>query len=114
MPWCELPAHLPAGTLVKAAQHLMSPCAIVVHAGTKGTILGGVDPTLVFVSFEHGPSVAAAINTLEQLDDEAEEAEEENEKLDQEAPVFRLRRLVDFCFLFWELLYCIQWNYIPT
>ena len=63
---------------MKAAQHLMSPCTIIVHAGTKGTILGGVDPTLVFVSFENGPAVAAAINTLEQIEDEADE------KLDNE------------------------------
>jgi len=81
LPWCELPPHLPAGTFVKAAQHLMSPCTIIVHAGTKGTILGGVDPTLVFVSFENGPAVAAAINTLEQIGDEADE------KLDNEETV---------------------------
>lgn len=76
LPWCELPSHMPAGSSVKATQHLMSPCAIIVHAGTKGTILGGVDQSLVFVSFENGPAVAAAINTLEQL--------EEHEKLEPE------------------------------
>eukprot|EP00438_Fugacium_kawagutii_P020198 Skav207615 [mRNA] locus=scaffold1878:101822:111291:+ [translate_table: standard] len=79
LPWCELPSHMPAGSSVKATQHLMSPCAIIVHAGTKGTILGGVDQSLVFVSFENGPAVAAAINTLEQL-----EEHEEHEKLEPE------------------------------
>ena len=50
---------------MKATQHLLSPCAIIVQAGTKGTILGGVDSSLAFVSFEQGPAVAAAMNTLE-------------------------------------------------
>eukprot|EP00434_Breviolum_minutum_P009813 symbB.v1.2.008643.t1/scaffold540.1/size189765/8 len=73
LPWCELPAHLPAGTLVKATQHLLSPCAIIVQAGTKGTILGGVDSSLAFVSFgSQGPAVAAAMNTLEISDEKLE------------------------------------------
>ena len=73
LPWCELPAHLPAGTLVKATQHLLSPCAIIVQAGTKGTILGGVDSSLAFVSFEQGKiAVAAAMNTLEISDEKLE------------------------------------------
>ena len=74
LPWCETPPQMPAGSSVRALQHLLSPCAIIVHAGTKGTILGGVDPNLVFVSFENGPAVAAAISALEQLpEDESEE-----------------------------------------
>lgn len=56
----------------------MSPCAIIVHAGTKGTILGGVDQSLVFVSFENGPAVAAAITTLEQLEDHEKPTEPED------------------------------------
>lgn len=69
---------MPAGSSVKATQHLMSPCAIIVHAGTKGTILGGVDQSLVFVSFENGPAVAAAITTLEQLEDHEKPNEPED------------------------------------
>ncbi|CAK9077053.1 unnamed protein product [Durusdinium trenchii] len=88
LPWCDLPAHLPAGSPVRALQHLMSPCAILVHAGTKGTILGGVDPALVFVAFENGPAVAAAVSTLEQLSDEKESEAEEKllEKSETVAP----------------------------
>ncbi|CAJ1428258.1 unnamed protein product [Effrenium voratum] len=65
LPWCDTPPEFPAGTSVRAVHHLMSPCAIIVHAGTRGIILGGVDPSLVFVSFENGPAVAAAISALE-------------------------------------------------
>lgn len=43
------------------------------QAGTKGTILGGVDSSLAFVSFEQGKiAVAAAMNTLEISDEKLE------------------------------------------
>ncbi|CAE7334648.1 BFAR [Symbiodinium necroappetens] len=69
MPWCQTLPGLPAGTTVRALHHLMSPHAIIVPAGARGTILGGVDASLVFVSFDNGPAMAAAISSLERVPD---------------------------------------------
>ena len=69
LPWCQTLPELAAGTMVRAVHHLMSPHAIIVPAGSHGTILGGVDSSLVFVSFDNGPSMAASINSLERIPD---------------------------------------------
>ena len=67
LPWCS--CELPPGTQLRATQHLMQhlmgPCGVVVPKGTRGTLLGGVDQALVFVAFENGCAVAAAMAMLE-------------------------------------------------
>mmetsp|Transcript_57311 Transcript_57311/g.134067 ORF Transcript_57311/g.134067 Transcript_57311/m.134067 type:complete len:447 (+) Transcript_57311:65-1405(+) len=75
LPWCETLPDFAAGTAVRALQHLTSPHAIIVHAGTNGTVLGGVDSSLAFVSFENGPAFAAAISALERLPDSTEDTQ---------------------------------------
>ena len=83
LPWCPLPCDVCQGALVRAMQHLMSPCGLV-PKGTKGTVLSGVDASLVFVAFENGLSVAAAIASLE-LADDTEQSEARSSKCHQMA-----------------------------
>ena len=75
LPWCQTQPELQAGTTVRAVHHLMSPHAIIVPAGARGTVLGGVDSSIVFVSFDNGPAMAAAISSLEPVPGAAEPAE---------------------------------------
>lgn len=62
-PWCEPPNDLPAGAPVQATRDLvtafMGTPGVVVKAGTKGVVVGGVDETQVMVSFENSEEGAA-------------------------------------------------------
>mmetsp|Transcript_106744 Transcript_106744/g.211982 ORF Transcript_106744/g.211982 Transcript_106744/m.211982 type:complete len:435 (+) Transcript_106744:70-1374(+) len=51
-PWCEPPSDLPVGSRVQAIKDVVGTAAATVRAGTRGTILGGIDATQVLVSFE--------------------------------------------------------------
>lgn len=51
-PWCEPPSFLPAGHPVQATKDLLNMNSVVVKAGTRGTVLGGVDSTRIMVLFD--------------------------------------------------------------
>lgn len=50
-PWCEPPRSLPVGSPVQAVRDLIG-MNVVIKAGTRGVVLGGVDDAQVFVSFD--------------------------------------------------------------
>jgi len=51
-PWCEPPADLPLGCSVEVVVDLFGASRVLVPAGTRGVVLGGVDEAQVFVAFE--------------------------------------------------------------
>jgi len=53
-PWCEPPSDFPIGSRVQATRDLLTMNSVLVKAGTRGVVLGGIDDTQVFVSFEAG------------------------------------------------------------
>eukprot|EP00747_Dinoflagellata_sp_TGD_P180407 gnl/TRDRNA2_/TRDRNA2_32821_c0_seq1.p1 gnl/TRDRNA2_/TRDRNA2_32821_c0~~gnl/TRDRNA2_/TRDRNA2_32821_c0_seq1.p1 ORF type:complete len:606 (-),score=134.57 gnl/TRDRNA2_/TRDRNA2_32821_c0_seq1:136-1713(-) len=55
-PWHELPNDMPAGQPVKASMDLLNAATdneVVIRAGTRGVVVGGVDDRQVIVSFEN-------------------------------------------------------------
>lgn len=62
-PWCEPPNELPTGSPVQATKDLVTMNSVIVKAGTRGVVLGGVDETLLMVSFE-SPEEGVAPQTL--------------------------------------------------
>ncbi|CAE8648803.1 unnamed protein product, partial [Polarella glacialis] len=72
-PWCNAHCEFPVGATVKASHHLLSMNAVVVEAGTRGVILGGVDESQVFVSFEGGQAVTIAYSALQRVPENPQE-----------------------------------------
>mmetsp|Transcript_6722 Transcript_6722/g.16680 ORF Transcript_6722/g.16680 Transcript_6722/m.16680 type:complete len:390 (-) Transcript_6722:243-1412(-) len=66
--WCEPPEDLPIGSSVQATKDLVNMnslgAPVVVRAGTKGVVVGGVDETQVLVRFETNEDEGVPPQTL--------------------------------------------------
>jgi len=63
-PWCEPPSDLPVGSRVQATHDLVNMNLVLVKAGTKGDIVGGVDECTVMVAFDGNEDEGFAPQTL--------------------------------------------------
>eukprot|EP00440_Ansanella_granifera_P000080 gb/GFBE01000087.1/.p1 GENE.gb/GFBE01000087.1/~~gb/GFBE01000087.1/.p1 ORF type:complete len:482 (+),score=90.92 gb/GFBE01000087.1/:1-1446(+) len=72
LPWCQSPELFPVGAVVQATHHLMASTSVmIVQAGTRGIILGGIEGSQVFVAFDGNHAVSISCSFLQLLPSEA-------------------------------------------